>query len=197
MKNKIKLIIGILFLLEFLTSCNNHDIIPIANVDFNLEFEESVVFMQHGAKSTYNKQNKKNEYVLLVEIKDFSNKKLLCDFYIIDGIKYSDNGELNDINSNDGIYTSIEKFSYEVSKKSDTFDGIIINKSDKFKYDQLYFLIYSNPKLYAKKVKIKLGCKLRTVTCPETDIWTTCWPFSSPCTCVEYYDCEFEIEVEL
>jgi len=151
---------------------------PLTTTEFNGAdpfFEESVAIIQRGAVQD---PDDKNSYIFFVELKDFSGKLSLNEQYTIGKIVYSDNGKYQDEIAGDGIYTSIQ--SYRVLNKDDNpdvFDYTLINISDSFKYkDELesYISNEKSQKTTMGKIKVKFGCKVRTITCPETHWWNSC-----------------------
>ena len=159
-------------------------------------FLESVAFVRTGVKSDDEGKNDEEKYAFTINIVDFSGSIELHEAYMIDDIEYSDNGLYNDEVANDGIYTSVQKYRIvnQVENKANAMNNAIINKSDSFKYNKQLNNYIKNA--VDSKLKVKVGCKVRTVTCSEDNWWNECW-FGSPCTCIEYYDCEASIEVEL
>lgn len=118
---------------------------------------------------------------MTIEIVNYHPTKKLLPAYMINGIEYNDNGKYNDKVAGDGIFTSVRNV---------TVKGL--PKGTSKKYNASSSLRYQS----ANKSEIGIGCKVRTVTCPETNWWNSCWPLSSPCTCVEFYDCEVTISIE-
>ena len=162
-------------------------------------FEESVAIIEQGTTQFINLTDNKNQIALTIEIVNFNSNFNLAKEYTIDYIQYNDNGQFNDKIAGDGIYTSVQSFSKEFNEINSELNEIIYNKGDLFKYsDKLTILLDEriNEQQGLKstaKITIKFGCSLRRATCPE---YKSCWPFSSPCTCIEYYDCEGSIEWE-
>jgi hypothetical protein len=161
------------------------------------KFLESVALIRTGVKTETNAKNSDEKYAFIINVVDFSESIDLHEAYMIDDLEYSDNGLYNDEVANDGVYTSVQKYRIvnQESNKTNVLNTQIINKSDNFKYEK-NLTDYLNKNGIASKTTIKFGCKVRTVTCPETSWWNDCW-FGSPCTCIEFYDCEASIEVEL
>lgn len=157
-------------------------------------FEESVAVIQRGAIQD---PNDVESYIFYIELKDFSGQLDLNDRYTIGNMVYTDNGENHDEVAGDGLYTTIQ--SYKVLNMEENpleFYNIIWNISDSFNYEddlQVYlddnntFYKGGDPKIV---IGIMLGCKMRIVPCPNTHWWNSCWPFSSPCSCVDFYDCD-------
>lgn len=116
-----------------------------------------------------------------IEIVNYHPTKKLLPAYMINGLEYCDNGKYNDKVAGDGIFTSV--VNVRVTN---------LPKGTAKKYTASPALKYQS----ANKTEIKFGCKVRLVTCPESSWYNSCWPFSSPCTCVEFYDCEAEISFE-
>lgn len=147
-------------------------------------FENSVAIVQNGLH-----KSKSNEIITL-EIINFNDNYELADGYNIDGNKYSDDGEFNDQVAGDGIYTFIEDAENFNASKNISNTDLMINFGEDFQHrDKLNE--YLNVAGFQKGGKI--GCSFRTTTCVETNWWNSCWPLSSPCTCVEFYDCKVEI----
>lgn len=159
--------------------------------------------IQRGA---YQDPNDKEKYFFIIELKNFSEDVGLRDEYNINGLKYVNYGEV----TGDNIYTTIDSYKVlNVDEEPDVFNYLIPNVSDSFLYkEKLQEYLFSlengeNPitTYGGRKGKLKLGarigCKMRTITCPEKNWWDSCWPMSSPCTCIEFYDCEFNVEVSL
>lgn len=179
-----------------LFSCNNEE--PMQE---NIEstFDNSVAIIQYN--QNFNAKAKTGVSAKIIEIKNFSNDFALNSEYYIEGIQYTDNGEFNDEIAGDGLYTSIQTFSIDSHKSKNSLDELSYGQD--FKFDE-ELKLYLQSKYGSQSGSfsnrgggtIKFGCKVRTVTCPETSWWNSCWPLSSPCTCVEFYDCEASIEIE-
>lgn len=131
---------------------------------------------------------------LRLKLVTFDKDYKLLPVYKFNNIEYSDNGEFNDQIAGDGIYTSIENFNIATE---DIYNGVEVNVGETFLYkDQLIDLVkndYLNRGIKPKAV-IKFGCKVRIVKCPNTS-WYNTSIFGEPC--VEFYDCEASVEVEL
>lgn len=164
-------------------------------------FETSVAIIENGTEINNYNSKSSDSFTLKVRLKSFDSNFDLSPVYKFDGIEYCDNGLFNDEVAGDGIYTSVKTFNYASRKNS--YKGIIINKSEKFEHTEKLneFLLanYSNNNstLQTKagaKLKVKLGCKVRLVDCPNTDWYNTSF-FGEPC--VEFYDCEASVEVEI
>ncbi len=187
-----------LILLLFITiySCSEETIQE--NVS-STTFEESVAIIEYGTTQFINTTDDDNKIALTIELVNFNNNINLEKEYTIDFIQYNDDGKFNDKVAGDGIYTSVQTFSKEFQEINPELNEIIYNRGELFKYsDKLTTLL--NEKINEQqslkstaKITIKFGCKLRRAECPE---YKSCWPFSSPCTCIEYYDCEGSIEWE-
>lgn len=115
---------------------------------------------------------------MLIQFKNHHPTKKLLPHYVINGEKYSDDGNGNDASAGDGIFTSTNKF-------------LPKNLPNNITKVHNYSTSYTGP---TSRI-VKFGCKVRLVPCPENNWWDSCWPLSSPCQCVEFYDCEFEIEL--
>jgi len=142
------------------------------------ELLESVVFVQDF---TPFQGRKVGARPITIEIVNYHPTKKLLPAYMINGLEYCDNGKYNDKVAGDGIFTSVQNVTVKNLPKG---TGKKYTASPALKHQS------------ANKSEIKFGCKVRTVTCPETNWWNSCWPLSSPCTCVEFYDCEVEISIE-
>tara|TARA_R110001632_G_scaffold71453_5_gene165765 strand:- start:831 stop:1424 length:594 start_codon:yes stop_codon:yes gene_type:complete len=161
---------------------NPGDAIPLSPQ----EFEESVLFIQDLSEFIGKSALKKP---LTIELINFNSKRKLLPAYKINGVEYSDNGKFNDKVAGDGIFTSVNSHSVKGSTKALSERGA---KSTKFKYTQ-QLSSFRSGKFGPSKLGIGFSCKVRLVTCPESSWYNSCWPLSSPCTCVEFYDCEVSI----
>lgn len=196
---KISRIFYALLCISIFISCNNHQKEEfIQEVDENSKFEESVAVIQNTYAFKDNSSSVKSQRIVLkVELVCFDDVIELSPVYKIDGVEYCDNGLFNDEYEGDGIYTSVEDFIIEeTSMKSQFNNEIIINKSDRFRYDvELYEYISGNYIGATKtKLKIKIGCKVRWADCPNTN-WLNTSLFGEKC--IEFYDCEASAELEL
>lgn len=180
----------------FVGSCDKNEL----NTN-NYGFDESVAILIHQNDMNTAKLLE-NKYAKL-EIKNFNPDFSLIDEYVIDGVKYTDNGEFNDEIAGDNVYTSINKTDISHLLKN-VNDSDVVNFSPNFRFKselqeelKTMYQLDKNESNYSQKVegKIAFGCKVRLITCPETGFWDTCWPLSSPCTCVDFYDCEASIEL--
>jgi len=155
------------------------------------KIEDSLVFIQD--LSFLNSKNKRDQHVLTIQILNFNANYKLLPAYNIDGVEYCDNGKFNDKVAGDGIFTSVSE--HRILSGSSTYITNVI-KSPSFKYNADFNKFIDTKYGSANKSGIKFGCKVRLIPCPETNWWNSCWPLSSPCSCVEFYDCEVEIEIE-
>ena len=138
---------------------------------------------------------------MIIELKNFNPHFKLSTQYKIKGVKYTDDGTFEDKIAGDGIYTAINKVTLN-EMKSFTESKLNFGPELKFTENLKEYLDdnYSISELgntTSEKIKgsISLGCKVRLITCPETGFWDTCWPLSSPCTCVDFYDCEIGFDI--
>ncbi|WP_378180881.1 hypothetical protein [Aquimarina sp. SS2-1] len=150
-------------------------------------FENSAVIIQNGL----NKGKSDGAEVKTIEIISFNEEYQLAEGYNIEGNKYSDDGQFNDEQAGDGIYTFIEDDKNFNPTENTNEQLTTINFGENFKHlDKLNrYLKISG----LNKVGGKIGCSVRTTTCVETSWWNSCWPMKSPCTCVEFYDCKIEV----
>jgi hypothetical protein len=192
------LFISLIFLSLTFFACSEDDIEPNENKS---TFETSVAIIQNGIDINKYSSKSSGDFSLKLKLKNFDPNFELSPVYKFDGIEYSDNGLFNDEIAGDGIYISVQKFNY--ASKRNLYNGITINKSEKFEHTEKLnaFLLsnYTNNKsnIQSKvrpKLKFKLGCKVRLVDCPDTSWYNTSW-FGEPC--VEFYDCEASVEVIL
>lgn len=153
------------------------------------EFNASTVLIQDF--SAFLSKSKSHKAPITIQILNFHKSKKLLPVYVFDGVAYSDNGQHNDKVAGDGVFTSTKPVKVSAAKPLPAKRYIT---SPDFKY-KAAFDAYLNAQNAAAKYGIGVKCKARIITCPETDWWNTCWPLSSPCSCVEFYDCEFEIGV--
>lgn len=204
MKNSLYLIVVAVAYLTMI-SCNKttveKDMSEMNSLNIDLEgktkssgniFEESVVLLQSIMPITSANTAGMVEVVLIIEVVTFDDSFSPLLEYYIDSIQYSDDGQYNDEITGDNIFTSIQVFEVDSDFLNRYADIIIVHKSDSFSYDsELERHLIDLQGL--EDASVSFGCKVRLAPCPETSWWNTCWPFSSPCTCVEFYDCEFNI----
>ena len=164
-----------------------------------LGFNESVAIIEPAFSSYL--YNKVDEGILIIELKNFNPHFKLSTQYKIKGVKYTDDGMFEDKIAGDGIYTAINKITL---KKMKSFTESKLNFGPEFKFtenlkeylDENYSIgELENTRNQKLKGSIGFGCKVRLITCPETGFWDTCWPISSPCTCVDFYDCEIGFDI--
>ncbi|PCI31605.1 MAG: hypothetical protein COB60_11060 [Flavobacteriaceae bacterium] len=188
----------VLFLSLVFSSCSKDETSTEA---LALSFDESVAIIQYS--NNILSKTKSSEEAIIIEIKNFNSDLVLKTEYYIDGIQYTDDGQFNDEIAGDGLFTSIQTYLSKNLKSSNTQDELNLGQNFKFNNELKSFLkkkygYNTATNNFAKSTalaKIKFGCKVRTVVCPETSWWNSCWPLSSPCTCVEFYDCEASIEL--
>lgn len=153
------------------------------------EFEASVLILQDLSEFIGKATLKKP---LTMELVNFNSNRKLLPAYRINGIEYSDNGKFNDIVAGDGVFTSVT--THRVKGKAEDLSARGA-KSNAFAYTQE--LLSFRKGIYASSQRgIGLSCKIRLVTCPETTWYNSCWPLSSPCQCVEFFDCEVSVGLE-
>ena len=154
-------------------------------------YDDSVIFIQDfdqiRSRSAQGKQ------ALTITIVNFDERFKLLPAYRIDGIEYCDNGQYNDVVPGDGIFTSVKKFDVTVGKSA---TGLEVSTGTDFKFEKEMQALLGTEFRNHRETEIKFSCKVRTVTCPETNWWNSCWPLSSPCTCIEFYDCEVGLEIK-
>ncbi|NNK72799.1 MAG: hypothetical protein HKO94_06375 [Flavobacteriaceae bacterium] len=154
-------------------------------------YDDSVIFIQDlnqiRARSSQGKQ------ALTITIVNFDNRFKLLPAYRIGDVEYCDNGQYNDVVAGDGIFTSVKKFNVNLGKST---NGIEVSKGTEFKYEKEMQALLNTKFNDQRSSGIKFSCKVRTITCPETNWWNSCWPLSSPCTCLDFYDCELELEID-
>jgi hypothetical protein len=162
------------------------------------------LLLYNNSNNTSSKAKSSKE-AIIIEIKNFNSDLVLKTQYYIDGIQYTDDGQFNDEIAGDGLFTSIQTYLSKNLKSGNNQDELNLGQNFKFNNELKSFLkekydynttTNNSGKSVARKSKIKFGCKVRTAECPETSWWNSCWPLSSPCTCVEFYDCEASIEIE-
>ena len=164
-----------------------------------LGFNESVAIIEPAFSSYL--YNKVDEGLLIIELKNFNPHFKLSTQYKIKEVKYTDDGTFEDKIAGDGIYTAINKVTLNEMK---SFTESKLNFGPEFKFTENLkeylddnYSISELGNTTSEKIKgsISLGCKVRLITCPETGFWDTCWPLSSPCTCVDFYDCEIGFDI--
>ncbi len=150
------------------------------------QFLESVLVVRRLGDANSRSKTKK---ALEIELVNFNSSKKFLPAYLIDGIEYNDNGKFNDKIAGDGIFTSVTKHLVK---------GVPVDISEigsiaaQFKYQNQL----KNYKSSTRGLEVTFSCKTRIVVCPETSWWNNCWPLSSPCTCVEFYDCEVSVTID-
>jgi len=131
-----KLFLFLMFFSLIIVSCTNEDkIVDVNQFDKNTYFKENVAFVDARMRSLG-----EEGFVKEVVLKDFSlMSKLPSSIGFQDG-SFVDNGLLNDVKAGDGIYTSIEVYSFTSStpnfKKDElksVLEEVIIDKSFKFR----------------------------------------------------------------
>lgn len=155
------------------------------------EFSASVVLVQD--LSAYQGKSASFKTPNTIEILNFHKTKKLLPVYTFEGIKYTDDGKHNDAKAGDGIFTSTNSVSV---RSSNTLPERRYIAAPDFKYKSA-FDSYLNGSGVTQKSGIGFSCKVRIITCPENNWWDSCWPLQSPCSCVEFYDCEFTIDIGL
>ena len=190
------LFLGLCFTSIAMAQLSNKTILDPTNASEGIplpvdRYDDSVImiqdFNQIRSRSTKGKQ------ALTITIVNFDNRFKLLPAYLIDGIEYCDNGQYNDAVAGDGIFTSVKKFNITLGKSA---TGIEVAKGEDFKYEKEMQAFLSSEFKDQRGVGIGFSCKVRTITCPETNWWNSCWPLSSPCTCIEFYDCEVGLELK-
>ena len=138
------------------------------------ELMESVIFIQDFTSFQGGKTISKP---MTIEIVNYHPTKKLLPAYMINGLEFNDNGKFNDQIAGDGIFTSVENV---------VVTGLPKEVTTRFTASPLF-------KYQSANRGGSIGCKVRTIRCPETNWMNSCWPLSSPCTCIDFYECEFEI----
>lgn len=156
------------------------------------DFDQSVLVITD--LTTLKGKSLAKPYHVTIELVNFHPTKKLLPVYTIGGIAYNDDGKHHDRIAGDGIFTSI--YPVRVAASSSALKRNYA-KADSFKYtDQLTNYMQSKEGV-TQKLGISITCKTRIITCPEEHWWDTCWPLSSPCQCVDFYDCEVEIDISI
>ena len=112
---------------------------------------------------------------------NFNNNYIPLENYTLNGEGFTDDGNFNDVNAGDGIYTSTDVLNALPENKETAVGSFFVG--DDFKY---------NEEFYASKVGIKIKCKISHVTTGTT-------PLGIPCNrvwggCIKISDCEIELE---
>lgn len=152
------------------------------------DFENSVVLVQD--LSAFKGKSSSFKAPISIQVLNFHKSKKLLPAYTFDGVAYSDDGKHNDAVAGDGVFTSTRKVSVS---SSDQLPDKRFLASTGFKYNDAFGQYASASGM--SKSGIGFSCKVRIITCPETHWWNSCWPLSSPCSCVEFYDCEIGISI--
>lgn len=156
----------------------------------NKEFQESVLLIQD--LTSFKGKPASTKLIVTAQLINFRQDRKFLPTYTINGIGYNDDGKHNDQVAGDGIFTSVKKVGYsgtESGKKKH-----YVNAAN-FKYSDALQNYYAQNKVNTSNKNVSFSCKIRTYTCPEEHWWDSCWPLASPCTCTEFYDCEFSISL--
>ncbi len=154
------------------------------------EFVESVLVIHD--LTVFKGKPKNFKTAVTMQLVNFRSDRKFLPVYTINGVGFNDDGKHNDQIAGDGIFTSVKKVTYtgvEAGKKKHYVNA------PEFKYNTALTSYYSKNNVNTSSKNIGLNCKIRFITCPETHWWDSCWPLSSPCTCVEFFDCEINIGI--
>lgn len=154
------------------------------------EFEESVLVIQD--LSVFKDKPETSEQAITINLVNFRTDRKFLPAYTINNVGYNDDGKHFDQVAGDGIFTSVKKVRYtgdEAGKKTH-----YVNAST-FKYTPALDAYYQKNNIDTSSSRIGITCKIRTFQCPEQHWWDTCWPLSSPCTCIEFYDCVLDLTI--
>lgn len=187
-----KLIYGISFLAitggVILVSCNKQNMDQNQSKQISSNVEKSTILTSDEVALFYKsvalvpqkhlKLNQETEFAQRFSLLNFNESCVLLDSYILDGIDYSDDGQLNDQVAGDGIYTSV------ITKPIDQYYEAPINEAftaETFEH------IDEIPSGF-----IKFGCKIKTT-------YSGYSAMGFPCSwggCIVIYACKGSITFE-
>lgn len=164
-------------------------------------FNEHVAFVEFGRRSV-----SLTKFVKTIELKAFYQPERLPQSFNLDGVTYMDNGQVNDLVSGDGIYTT--GATYEKSVENALLGGKVYERSNLAVVDPQFqhrseLALYLNgtgdegpvgdPTGLSKDgptVKASIDCDVKFGTCGcYADEWGWC-----DCCCVTFYNCKVHIE---
>ena len=168
----------LLAIISLLVSCeNNNDQLQDAKTEFDKNivlFLESVeIIPQKRTKNSYGEYFK----TFILKLNDLNYKPLKS--YALNGEEFVDDGTINDLVKNDGIYTSV--LTDETDVKFDLSQNISF-KSDKFKYN--------DNQIFQKSNGGEFGCKIKHVRTGKSLLGFSC---AANIGCFELTDCSFKI----
>ncbi len=131
-------------------------------------FEESVALITSNRVSPKDGNLEESARSFIIKIFDKSYK--IENSYVIDNVDYTDDGNYNDLKSNDGVYTSVVLIS-NLKNEVNTNSAFV---SESFKYRQEL----------ENAGKFMIKCKMRM-----THSGTTILGFSCESGCILLYDC--------
>lgn len=158
----------------------------------NSDFEQSVMVVTDFSK--FSAKDIGKPLFVTVELVNFHPTKKLLPAYTIKGIAFNDDGKHNDQVAGDGIFTSVS--AVKINNKSIDFKKYY-SKASGFKYETQFDQYARSQMGVNQRLGISITCKTRIITCPEEHWYDSCWPLSSPCTCVDFYDCEVEFDLTI
>lgn len=192
-------LLSVLVIFLCLTSCKqNVNETLVKEVDeMTLHFTESIALFQNFVPVNFDKSSGDTiEVVVIIELIDFENGLSLPELFI-DGIQYTDDGNYLDEVSGDRIYSSIYTHKIVLNNyKNNLLNAVIVHKGSNFKFDKELTNLIEKKTKEEKGQSVTFGCDVDLIQCPETSWWTQCWPFSSPCKCVEFTNCRIEVTIE-
>lgn len=174
-----QILLLIIFTTLFFNCTEEEPLIIEKNSNHMIEFEESIAIR---GSSTSSANSRTKEGAIELELINFNKAFELYSAYSFNGIAFNDDGKYYDKIAGDKIYTSTKLYSSDLSRERLSF-GTGYNFSPNFKHSDFF-----------ASSLIKVGCKFKTVDCPDDGgFWDSDW--GTGWGCVEFYDCEFEIEL--
>lgn len=190
MKNVKFSVISTAILLLLAVSCSQNEKINDTQIEHK-KFLTNVAIVETNSVVVARGDNSK--VALTIELFSPDKNYPLGSAVNINDIEYCDNGLFNDLVAGDRVYTSVKTFTS--SQPSSEFD-LRISRANEFKYsDQLVQTLKKRYPKDARTKSIGVSCEVSLVTCPETSWYNSCWPLSSPCTCVHIGPCSIEVSI--
>ena len=98
-------------------------------------FEESVVIMPSNRVTSKTKKSELSAKSFVLE--NYNPEYIVDSIYIINGVDFTDNGLVNDVKADDGIYTSVELLPNLKITSKKAGNKAIFSNSFKYKVDML------------------------------------------------------------
>ncbi len=146
-------------------------------------FEKSVALIAQGRVAQNSSQGNSAKTFKAI---NFNPNYQLESSYGINGVDYTDDGRNYDVKANDQIYTSVILTKNPSNSNNSTDLNVFLSQE---------FEHHTQLNTYAVQAKliIRVRCKIRHTFTGSTILGFSC---SKPPGCIEFYDCEAEIEWE-